>query len=51
MYRIRNKNRPDKVPITSYITEEDRDAFVLKCKSRGQSISTVIRQLVKEYIK
>lgn len=48
--KIKNKYKPDKVQVSSYVTEEMKSNFLAKCNSKGTNGSTVIRQFIYEYI-
>ena len=46
----KNKYEPDKVIISTYISENVKDAFAKKCEAEGMSISSKLREFIYQYI-
>ena len=47
---IKNKNKPDKVQVATYVTKDIKEQFFSLCNSKGTSGSNVIRQFIYQYI-
>jgi len=50
-YRIKNKNKVDKVQVITYLTEREKSLFKTKCRAQGNTCSSVLRDFVLQYIK